>query len=240
MPAVKIQGVETPEDQKKDDQEKAVDQQPKEVILDGDSIPESFRGKPAKEVVDKLLETNLEVEKLKSQLEQERAAKQQAVSAKTVDQLSEEERRAQMEKEFFSDPINFQNKLFQERLKPLVTQFYQSQEQTQKEFARKRLEDFDEHEKEIDNVMKSVPSELKANPQAWDLAYNLVLGQKYRKQIKETKAKSGMLTEVGSAPKVPSAKPVLTDEEHNVAAKFGMTEEEWFNWKGSKDVFSKE
>jgi hypothetical protein len=245
MPPVKIPGVELPEGQK--DQQKnqpqvsqtsqaPAEQKPADIILDGEGIPEPFRGKPAKEVVDKLLETNLEVEKLRTQLEQERATKQQVAPAKAVEQMSEEELKAQMEREFFSNPVEFQNKLFQERMKPLVSQFYQSQEQVQKEFARKRLDDFDKYEKDVDGIMKNVPPELKANPQTWDLAYNIVLGQEYKKQLKEAKAKSGMFTETGSAPKSASAKPVLTEEERSVAAKFGMTEEQWAEWKTAKEI----
>jgi len=237
MPPVKIPGVDPLEEQKtqqptqpaQQGQQAPVDQKPAEIILDGEGIPEPFRGKPAKEVVDKLLETNLEMEKLKAELEKERASKQ-ASPGRPVEQMSEEELKAQMEREFFSNPIEFQNKLFQERMKPLVSQFYQTQEQVQKEFARKRLEDFDKYEKDIDAVMKNVPPELKVNPQTWDLAYNIVLGQEYRKQIKETKAKSGMFTETGSAPKPAS------DEERSVASKFGMTEEEWLEWKSAKEI----
>jgi hypothetical protein len=246
MPPVKIPGVDPLEEQKaqqstqpaqqgQQGQQAPVDQKPAEVILDGEGIPESFRGKPAKEVVDKLLETNLEVEKLRAELEKERTSKQ-ASPGGPVDQMSEEELKAKMEREFFSNPIEFQNKLFQERMKPLVGQFYQTQEQVQKEFARKRLEDFDKYEKDIDGIMRNVPPELKANPQTWDLAYNIVLGQEYRKHIKETKAKSGMFTETGSAPKPASTKPTLTDEERSVASKFGMTEEEWLEWKSTKEI----
>jgi hypothetical protein len=238
MPPVKIPGVDLPEEQKQpaqQGQDAPVDQKPTEIILDGEGIPEPFRGKPAKEVVDKLLETNLEIEKLKAELEKERTSKQ-AIPSRPVDQMSEEERRAQMEREFFSNPIEFQNKLFQERMKPLVGQFYQTQEQVQKEFARKRLEDFDKYEKDIDGVMKDVPPELKVNPQTWELAYNIVLGREYRKAIKEAKAKSGMFTETGSAPKSASSKPILTDEERSVASKFGMTEEEWIEWKEAKEI----
>jgi len=239
MPPVKLPGVgvDTPEEQKQDQvqaqtsqqSQSSVEQKPAEIVLDGEGIPEPFRGKPAKEVVDKLLETNLELEKLKAELEKVKTSKPEH-------QLSEEELKAQMEREFFANPIEFQNKLFQERLKPLVSQFYMTQEQVQKEFARKRLEDFDKYEKEIDGIMKNVPAELRANPQTWDLAYNIVLGQEYRKQLKEVKAKSGMFTETGSAPKPAPSKPTLSDEERSVAAKFGMTEEEWLEWKQAKEL----
>jgi len=217
---------------------------PKSVVLDGDDIPEAFRGKPAKEVIDQILSTSTELETLKRQLA-ERDAYWQAELEKAKkstappSQPTEEEIRQAKEREFLADPIKFLEKHHAERTAPIVNQYLEDQSHIQREFAKQRIgvKEFTRLEKRIDELIKAVPLEARARPETWDVAYTVALGEEYRKKLSEESAKAGLHIEGEGTPSPEKVKkPQLSDEERNVASKFGMTEEEYLKWKETYSV----
>jgi len=210
-------------------------QPPGPTVLDGPDIPESFRGKSAKEVVDTLLVTSTQVEEMKSKLtklEQEKAQLEQFRMSQPAPQPpvqeSEDDKKARMEQEFFRKPVDYLEKHFQNRLQPLTQEFFRTQEGIQKTLARQRLDDFEKYEKKIDQIMQQTPPELRSRPESWDIAYNLALGEEYRSKLKESKAKGGLFSETKAtpAPTEPS-KVELTDAQKTVAKRFGLTDDEY-------------
>lgn len=210
--------------------------EPKPLVLDGEGIPEPFRGKPVKTVVDELLKTSTELERLKAEASQREAQLLQELEKikQPAHPKTEEELKREREKEFFSDPISFLEKLHSERTAPMVVQYFEDQSKLQREFAKQRIghKEFSKYEKRIDELIKGVPPDQRARPETWDLAYTLALGEEARKMFTEKNVREGYHVEgVVSPPEAKSAKPTLSDEERAVATKFGMTEEEYSKWK---------
>lgn len=203
-------------------------------VIDGEGIPEQFKGKPVKEVVDQLLSTSVELEKLKAEIAQKDALLQETLQKAAPPPKTEEELKREREKEFFTDPISFLEKHQAERLAPIVNQYFEDQAKLQREFARQRIgeKEFRKFEKRIDELVQGVPVAQRARPETWDIAYTVALGEEVRKTMAEKAIKEGYYVETeAGAPKETEKKPTLTDEERKVAARFGMSEEDYIKWK---------
>lgn len=222
-------------------QQQAEPSPPKPAVIDGEDIPEAFRGKPVKEVIDQLLSTSTELEKLKSEMAQKEAALLQELekSRQVAQPKTEEELKREREREFFTDPISFLEKHHSERLAPIVNQYLEDQAKLQREFARQRIgeREFRKFEKRIDELIQGVPLAQRARPETWDIAYTVALGEEARKSIVERAAKEGYYVEAETlAPKEKEKKPELSEEERKVAARFGMTDEEYIKWKETTSI----
>lgn len=213
---------------------------PPKGVLEGDDIPETFRGKPAKELVDSLLVTQTELERLKSETSQKEAALQAELQRfKPQVQLTDEEREAQEEKAFFQKPSRFIKQQFDERVKPIADEYYGSQAQVQKEIFRAKTKDFAKYEKKIDEMMAKMPAELKAKSETWGTVYKLAKIddlEEREKQLetkeKELRVKSGLHVEGEGAPAgEPAPRTTLSDEEKSVAKTWGMSDEDYLKWK---------
>ena len=204
----------------------------KPLVLDGDDIPEAFRGKPAKEFVDTLLNTSLEVEKLKKALA-ERESEIQKAKTPPKTELSEEEIEAQKEKELLARPIKYLDKHLDERLKPLTQSYFETQAATTRELMSRKLKGFDKLAPKIDEYVSKVPPEARINPQVWEGAWKLARLDDLDARETELNTKLGLHSEtgeVGRPPKSPT-KVELTDEERMVARKFGLSEEDYIKYQ---------
>ena len=218
---------------------------PAPVTLQGDDIPEAFRGKSAKEVIDSLLSTSTELEKFKSQLgerDKEIASVRSEVtrlSQPPVSQLSEEEIEAQKEKEFYQKPLKVLDRHFAEKVKPLLDQveaekkgLYEKLATTEEQSAKTRLKDFGKYEKRIKEYVTAVPVEFRSNPQTWETAWKLARAEDLDAREKEFAAKSGLHVEGGgSPPPEPIKKASLSPEAKRVASQWGMTDEDYIKWE---------
>lgn len=204
---------------------------PKQMVLDGDDIPASFKGKPAKEVIDNLLSQSVELEKMKTELETSRRVQVELEKRPAVQkiELSDQEKKEAQEKAFFADPVNFLENHFKTRTAPLAEQTLRTTAQLVKDQAKSKHKDWDKYEKDIDEIMNQAPLELRTDPSVYEFAYDSALGKAYKKILAEQDARAGMETEPGNgipAKNSPKKEP-LSDEEKRVASRFGITEDEY-------------
>jgi hypothetical protein len=202
----------------------------KPLILEGDDIPEAFRGKSAKELVDRVLATSVETERLKVQ-NAEREAELQRIKNPPQQQLSDEDKEALRERDFLSRPTKFMDQQFEERLAPLRKTYFEGQALTVKEMMRGKLKEFAKHEKKVDEYLSQLPLEARANPQAIEGAYKLARLDDLDAREAELSAKYGLHTETGGTPPQSShSKPQIDDEERKVMKEWGMSEEDWVKY----------
>ena len=221
---------------------------PAVTLLSGDDIPEAFRGKPAKEIIDTLLSKSTEAEKLKTDLESARSKEQEVEQLRAEvtrlktplpSQLSEEELEAQKESELWKRPFKVLDKHLEEKLKPLVDSIGREKEQlysrladNTKESARKKFKDFNKYEKKIDEFVKTVPSEYRAQEKTWETAWRLARSEDLDDREKEILAKAGLHVEGsgGGGEPIEQTKTHLDAEQKRVASMYGMTDEEYTKW----------
>jgi hypothetical protein len=213
------------------------------VVLKGDHIPESFRGKTDKEVIELLLNTSTEAERLKETLRQKEFEVEQLRPKPAADQLSDVEKKALKEKEFISDPIGYMEKHHAERMQPLTDEYYKGQAEITLQMAKSDKEKYPEFstlEKPIKAYLDQMPVNVRGNPMAIDWAYKMAEYPELKKKFKESQASVGMHVQGGGSPPPPNVeKKELDDEEKIVAARFGLTNEDYlkFSKKGSVDEF---
>ena len=202
---------------------------PKEFKLEDPSLPDSFKGKSQKEIVDMLISQETELERMRSQPPPTPPKPSEAPQ-------TEAEKKAAREREFINDPVGFMERHYNERTKPLTEEYFRSQATIQKEFARGSVPNFSKYEKDIDTFVGQMPPEARANPAAYDWAYKMARYPDLEKQEKEWAARGGMISEGGGGPAPsPPTKVVLDEEEKVVAKRFGMSDEDFIKYK-NRDV----
>jgi len=208
-----------------------------------ESIPEAFRGKSQKELVELVLNTSTELERHKEAIRQKELEIEQLKPKPQFDQLSEVEKKALKEKEFIADPVGYLEKHHAERMKPIADEYYKGQSEIQLQLLKgdkERYPDFATFEKPIRAYLDQMPVEVRSNPAAIDWAYKMSEYPELKKRLKEGSAREGLHSEgEGSPPLTKPEKRVLDEEEKVVAAKFGLTEEDYvkFSKKGSIDDY---
>lgn len=208
-------------------------------ILDGADIPESFRGKSAKEVVDSLLATATELEKERG--ERARIAQEAETHRLELERIrgvgvqpTEEQLKADREKKLWADPTSYLDAEVQKRLEPLTKTYFEDQAVVQKSLARKELKDFDKLEKRIDEYLAKVPTQMRGQRQTIEGAWKLARLDDLDEREKEFNVRSGYHVEAGGGPppdKGGGKKVALDDEEQSVAKSYGMSNEEYLKWK---------
>jgi hypothetical protein len=203
-----------------------------------ESIPEPLRGKSQKELVDMLLTTNLDTEKLRTEAERAKALDLELEKYKPRSQeLTPDQRKAQAVNRILDDPEAFIRDIQQQSLKPITETYYMDKATQAEEWAKKTLEDFPKYEKDIKKAMEGLSPDLKASPKVWEAVHKVVAYDSLRKELQEVKAKSGMFTEgAGSPPEGEGGTKVrhLSDEEKRVAAKFGLDDKSFMEWSEAK------
>ena len=210
---------------------------------DLESIPEAFRGKSQKEIVELLLNTSTELEKHKGTLKERELEIAQLRPKLPADQLSETERKALKEREFISDPVGYLEKHHAERMKPMADEYYKNQADVAFQLVKSNKENYPEFntlEKQVKGYLDQMPVEVRANPMAIDWAYKMAEYPELKRQVKEGLVRAGLHTQGGGNPSPePQKKLNLDDDEKVVARRFGMTDEEYIKYsgKGSIDDF---
>ena len=208
-----------------------------------ESIPEAFRGKSQKELVELVLNTSTEIERQKEAIRQKEFEVEQLRPKPQFEQLSDAEKKAVKEREFISDPVGFLDKHHAERMKPLTEDYYKGQAEVTMQIAKgdkEKYPDFATLEKPVRAYLDQMPIEVRANPMALDWAYKMAEYPELKKRVKEGSARDGLHVEGGgSPPPVKVEKRVLDDEEKIVAARFGLSEDDYvkFSGKGSVDEY---
>ena len=210
------------------------------VVLQGDHIPEALRGKTDKEIVELLLNTSAEAERLKGQISERDSEIEKLKPKPSFDQLSEAEKKALKEKEFINDPLSYLDKHYNERMKPLTDEYYKGQGEIQLNMAKgdkERYPNFSTLEKDIRGVLEKMPADVRANPMSIDFAYKMAEYPVLQKMVKEGRVREGLHVEGGGSPP-PEATPrkTLDDEEKVVAARFGMTAEDYIKYSGKGTI----
>lgn len=218
-------------------------QPPSPVVLQGEHIPEAFRGKTDKEVVEMLLNTSAELERTRGQISERDQQIEQLKPKPPLEQLSEAEKRVLKEKELINDPTGWVEKHVEQRLAPLTQEYFKGQSEVQLNLAKGDKENYPSFhvlEKDIRSILEKMPLEARANPMSIKFAYDMAEVPVLRKMIKEGRVRDGLHSEGGgSPPPEPPKKVVLDDEEKAVAKRFGMTEDEYvkYSGKGTIDEF---
>jgi len=214
------------------------------TVIDGEGIPESLKGRSVKEVVELLLNTSTELERAKSTLGQQQVEIDKLKSRPTFEPVpTEADRRKAKETEFVNDPVTFIDKHYDERMKPLADEYFKGQAELQYQMLKndkERYPDFNNLDKDIRGYLEKMPVEVQANPVAIDWAYKMSRYPVLEKIARESKVREGLHSETGgSTPPKPTQRKELDTEEKAVAARFGMTEEEYikFSGKGNIDEF---
>jgi len=199
------------------------------------SIPEALRGKSQKELSDMILQTNLELEKMKTELAQT------TERLRPAEEPTEIEKRAVKERKFISDPTTYIDEVektlkehVEARLRPLTEDYFSQQAESALAMARmdtKKYPDFPKYEKQVRELLDKMPINLRSNPQAIDLAVKLSRYPDLEKRYMEEVAREGLHSETGGTPpSSPSKKTELTDEQRTVAKRFGLTDEQYTEW----------
>lgn len=206
-------------------------------VLDGADIPEAFRGKSGKEVVDSLLATATELEREKGErariAQEHEVDKQELARIRGVGQPTEEVLKAEREKKLWADPTSYLDAEVQKRLEPLTKTYFEDQAVVQKALARKELKDFDKLEKRIDEYLSKVPPQIKGQRQTIEGAWKLARLDDLDEREKEFNVRSGYHVEGGNTPPTDKGgkKVILDDDEQAVAKSYGMSNEDYLKWK---------
>lgn len=135
---------------------------------------------------------------------------------------------------FEANPEEAIDEMFRKRVGPIYNAYLDNQAQMVRETFINRVpkQQWDKYGEEVDKFMHDMPADARANPKAYESAYNLVLSQ-HIDDIVEERVKSRVSgenphTEHASppGPRTPKARP-LTEEEKRVARGFGMSEERY-------------
>lgn len=182
--------------------------------LDGDQIPEELRGKSLTEIINLL---------------QQPKSEQTPPSA---GQKSEADQLEELRASYYRDPIATTMELVRVAIAPVLENIYNDRSEKGRAVIASNP-DYELLKEDVDDFMTHVPSNLKADPKAWDIAYNYAKGKNFDK-----------LASRGQAPPVPPANlppPTggagaavaveVSKEEEAIAAKFGMTKEQWVEAK---------
>ncbi len=205
-----------------------------------ESIPEAFRGKSQKELVELVLNTSTEVERHKEAIRQKELEVEQLRPKPQFEQLSEAEKKAAKEREFISDPVGFLDKHHAERMKPLTEDYYKGQAEITMQIAKgdkEKYPDFATLEKPVRDILDKMPIDIRANPMAIDWAYKMAEYPELKKKFKEGAARDGLHVQgSGNPPPASITKRELDAEEKITAARFGMTDEDYIKYSGKGSV----
>ncbi len=192
---------------------------PLETKLDGEGVPEEYRGKSVSEILEELKTTKSENASLKEVKPPEPA--KPAETAKPAGQMSLED----LEKLSFTNPLKASAILFQSLSEPLVKELRGTGERFAKQEIQKK-EYYKRYAKEIDEVAAKLEPGLRTNPEAWDRCYDIVVGRHIGEITEEAKQGSTSLSS-GNPPPPQKEKIMLNDEQKQIAQQLGLKEEDY-------------
>ncbi len=173
-----------------------------ETKLEGDDVPGDLKGRTVGEVYEAL----------------KRAVSAQPAPPSNQSQVDPME---ELKSSFYQDPIGTIDKLIQIRMSPVVDKSVGREIESRPYYT--------ELKPDIDRFMSNVPTSLRSNPDSWDIAYKYAVGNNFEK-LSKTKRDSSFLPNSNNNPP-PAPKETIGSEEHTMAVRFGMTDEEYMKWK---------
>lgn len=128
---------------------------------------------------------------------------------------------------------------FKSRIAPLAEMSLANQSQVNLQMLDSRMandEDWTKYRPEVVAFMEKTPLELRAQPNSWDKAFNLVKSEHLdeiieRKSAKRTQAEKAAFVEPPSGGQKPQPKKIqLSDAQKEIAKGLDMTESEYMEW----------
>ena len=164
-------------------------------------------------------------------------------------QPSEAERAQAIKDRLEEDPQSVLDEHFNERMTPLLEQQLRNTASSNRQLAKERLSGikdaegvskWDKYEKEVDEFMKPLSLETQAQPGAWENAFQFIRSQHLDDEIQDAlKAQArrdanGFVEGSGSGATSGGASAVkpLSTLEKQIAAEYGMSDEEWRKYGG--------
>lgn len=149
-----------------------------------------------------------------------------------------------------ADPEGVLDEHFRTRMGPLYAGYMENQSNMNRQLFADRIardpewkEDWTKYEKEVDEFMKTVPPDVRAQPGAYERAFKFVLAEHLDDVVKARKTRSISPQEKAAFVEGPSgAAPrerkveTLTDVEKQVAKGLGISETEYVEWS-KKDQY---
>jgi hypothetical protein len=199
------------------------------------SIPEPLRGKSQKELVDLLLQNSVEVEKIKSQYEEEKRQLDSKLAQYQPKPPSDEELEAQKERELFTKPFKVLDEYMEKKLAPLKQVYITDKEKQADEWAKSHFKDYPKYAPKMKEMLKTISPELRGSQEVIEAVYRHVKFPDVEARLQEMEAKSGLYVEgVGSPPSSGSPKePDLSEEEERARNRFGISKEDWIKSRDS-------
>jgi hypothetical protein len=195
---------------------------PLETKLDGDGIPEEFRGKSVKDVLSSLND----IKAAKTRAEQE-AAQWRALTASKMEPPKTEE----------EDPLSAVDPKIleglQRRFNGQIEPMHMAVGSILKMAARAEFEDFAEYEKEATQIYNSLPAVHRYSDEyGWRFAYNMAKSTRASHAPKKSATHPNMAPSM--QPPAP-AKTELTDLQKKIAKEMDITEEEYIKFMNEQD-----
>ena len=210
---------------------------PLEAVLDGEEIPEKFKGKTPKQIMDEFKD----LEQTASRKDQEIERLQQVKPPETPPP-SEKEKRGLTEEEWeallLKNPglavdQRVQQRMaseFQQRVNPLIGPVIHGRIVEEKRRAEAEP-DWKEYKDEVERFMSQVPVGQQIQPNSWLATLQFVRGRRLGEKTRETELQEKMGAGAEKpTPKSPAAGPskkTLTPEQAKAAAGLGFTEEDY-------------
>jgi hypothetical protein len=229
------------------------------------------------EAVDPVAAAKAENEALKQQLATSEAGRQQAEKVASdargyVTNLINQVKAGQttgneaadskgFQERFEEDPEAAINEAFNARVGPIYQEYLENQGKASREIARAKLENREEgdrwsdYEAEVDEFMAGMPPDVKARPDSYESAFNLVrlrhVDQIVEKKVKEKSDPQRRAQSEHASPAAPRkpALPSLNAEEKRIAGVLGISEADYLQskiehaeaggqWQGSAGLIS--
>lgn len=181
---------------------------PSEMVLDGEGIPDQFKGKTIRQVMDSF-ESLSAADKKKAErlqrLEEERVPAPAQPPAAAPPQMTQE----QVQEQFYRDPVGTVNQLIGAHVAQRVAPIQAATQQGSINQQLREMEqepDWAEHKEEVMRLLSNLPPHIQAQPDAFRAALTLSRGKKQGETLREKQLQTKMGT--GGAPPTPaSAKP---------------------------------
>lgn len=223
------------------------------ITLEGDDVPEPFRGKDMKaalvEAAQQLAETAQYKEAAAAHKAELEALKKGTTAELPKKERSMEEVAAEVKEKIEEDPYGVITRLMDERLAPLVMDQVKLNVDTMFSLARKDEQNFPEfgkYEEDVRRIVEQMPIPQRSNPIVFKTAFDLARVRdvdKMRAAFQEretTMVGTGVgagLAPTAPAPVVASPEAALTEEEKRWAERSGMTPEEYRRWGKSDGAY---
>ncbi len=137
------------------------------------------------------------------------------------------------------DPVSVLDEHFAARMAPLINQSLEYQVNQARELFEQRMstdEEFNEYKGELEEFMKGIPPQVKAQPKAWADGLNFIrarhIDEIVEKRSKRTLArdKAAFVEGQGASATTPKGPVMLNADQKAIAKGLGIPEDEYLKW----------